>query len=290
MPLFIAISGYLSYGAIQRHSWRNILTKRFWQLCIPYLAWCTINFAYSLMHGATSLSLRSITSAYTSPYWFISTLFILTCLLLLLKHLFRDNALTALAFIPLSLCLPDSIPALGYDISKVMFLYPFFIGAYYLAQHQETILATIEKHRISITLGLFTLFALLIPLYHEDTYIYISKYSLWGEYDKLGQLCTDAYRLIIGALGAAFFALIAHRLPTSDSLGTRVLVWFGQNSLGLYFIQEILFAHYFRHLDMGWAESYWGWSLVSAIIITIASLIILTLKSSKYTRALLLGN
>lgn len=290
MPLFVIISGWLFRSMIERYSWRDILIKRFWQLILPYVAWCLINYALGVITNTQALGVRALIAACIHPYWFVSTLFILSLLVLFVSKVFHDNLWGYLLIGIASFFLPNTLPIIGFDLSKSYFLYPFFVGAYLCSKFRAQTIPIALRHRSAIALvALGSYFALLL-LCQPDIFVYISKFSLWDTSRTMWeQLKIDTYRFVLGVSGSLGFICLLARRSLSSPLG-KPIIWLGRNSLSIYFTQELVFTYICRRWDWPFAEYAYGWHILFSIIITLAcALITDVLKRNQISKKILLG-
>lgn len=286
MPLFMGISGWLFASTVRKYSTGQVIEKRIWQIVPSYLFWCLINLLCFVYWGGDSLSFSRVLRGFINPYWFVTTLLLFSVFVALLHHwVGRQWQMWGFVLVlPLGFVV-SHIPLVGYGLEEFWFNYPFFIGAYLLAYYPEVsgkLLALSKSAKAIIAISALALFALLFVGYKGDMIIFVSKYSLRGSSLGWGmQLYYDVYRFSIALVGCVLFLVAFDLLPTNGyrSAYWKPMVWLGRNTLGIYMIQEILFAHIVRHIPFPPADSsyLWHW-LCTAIVIAVCAAIIWVLR------------
>lgn len=289
MPLFMGISGWLFASTVRRYSVGDVIKKRLWQIAPSYLFWCAINLLGFAYWGG-SLSAHRILSGFVSPYWFVTTLLLFSIFVALIQHWLGKRQAWAFALIlPLGFIFPNipvpGAPSIRYGLEEFWFNYPFFIGAYLLAYYPEVsrrLLDLSRQTKVFVALSALALFVLLFGGYTGDMIIGVSRYSLRGS--ALGasmQLYYDAYRFAIALVGCVLFLSAFDLLPTNGYRAKwwRPMIWLGRNTLGIYMIQEILFAHIVRKLSFPPADESYLWHLLcTAVVMALCVLIIWLLR------------
>ena len=128
MPLFMLVSGYLFYGSVVHHSWRQNLKTRFSKLMLPIILWNTIYLVIAnvitLLEGK-EIPWSAELLSYFSALWFLWAIFWCSLIVLFVVRWFRDNILVYIILWSLMLFLPGL-----YGINLYVYMYPFFVVGY----------------------------------------------------------------------------------------------------------------------------------------------------------------
>ena len=91
MPLFIMISGYLSYNSLNKNSLKETFISKFKSLIIPLFFWSIIPFIINLEFYSIIESLKLFIAVFSTNLWFLWSLFYINILVKLINKYFKDN-------------------------------------------------------------------------------------------------------------------------------------------------------------------------------------------------------
>lgn len=177
MPLFMAISGYLSYSSIQRYAYLPMLKRRFMQLIVPAFVGAAIFgiivTAANVIQGSSILhaleQFPKLVFKTASSFWFLWAIFLFTVIHCTIKKFARDSVLIMTAVF-IAYCL---LPPFGKDY-LFRFTLPFFSMGYLIARHG--IPKIILKNTIFVSSSIVSI--VLYLLWTKEDYIYVSKMTL----------------------------------------------------------------------------------------------------------------
>jgi fucose 4-O-acetylase-like acetyltransferase len=232
MPLFIAISGYLSYKSINQYSCCSIIRRRFLQLIVPAFAWAAI-FNIGLtgkalffdgmgVHGAlVHLPLSIFKTA--ASLWFLWAILLFTVIVAVLKLLRRDTVF----FMTLVFALYLLVPGMGKDY-LFKFTLPFFCIGYQVARFGVPSL--LQKKGATVLVAAVSI--AFYWLWNRDDYVYVSQMSL-----GLHGIQIILFRMACAIAVSIFFLkglFVLYSIPVFSPF-----VWFGRRSLEIYILHSI---------------------------------------------------
>lgn len=289
MPLFIMLSGYLSYNSLNKNSLKETFISKFKSLIIPLFFWSIIPFIINLEFYSIIESLKLFIAVFSTNLWFLWSLFYINILVKLINKYFKDNIFIYILSFLITFILPNTFVIKYFNIqfSLYSFLYFYFlIGYFYKKYNLEDKLNKLFNIKILI-INTIIFILLLIPFSTND-YIYISGINIIGNYK---QLFIDLYRYLLGLLGSIeLLLLIKLLLPKiKDNLKDKLL-YLGKNTLGIYIISSIIHPYLLPIITKGLADINYLFIFIESIIILIISIIIIELiKKNKFLSKYLLG-
>ena len=229
MPLFMLVSGYVSYRNIIDNIF-SYIKKRTYRLLIPYVFW-TIVFClamkYSLWGGLVV----------TPVYWFLILLFIIGIIMIAVQTIasyFHIKSEFLCLLVVLLLFLLNwllHIEVLSLNIIHVHFL--FYAIGWYLSKH-----SSILSHNWLITPTMF-LFFVCGWFYRRNYSPLIYPFS-----------SPSIYLIISGICGSVFFLLLFKLLFNRQSILANI----GRMTLGIYVI-HLLFCNLISSYSILWVEN-----------------------------------
>jgi fucose 4-O-acetylase-like acetyltransferase len=233
MPLFMAISGYVSYGSIQRHAWLPMVTRRFNQLIVPAFVWAAI---FGVIVSATAVMFQGADVRHTwvhlpmlvfktaSSFWFLWAIFFFTVIIATLKTVRCDTVafMTAVFFFYLL------VPALGKDY-LFKFTLPFFCVGYIVAR--AGVPALVMKSSAGIAAMVASVVFYL--LWNRQDYIYVSQMCL-----SLENLPHIVFRMACGIVIS--FAVLRGLFTVFAKPPLRIFSVIGKRSLEIYILHTIV--------------------------------------------------
>ncbi|MER9864150.1 nodulation factor fucose acetyltransferase NolL [Mesorhizobium sp. M0185] len=244
MPLFMAISGYLSSGAILRKSFPQGVIDRARQLVLP-MFWCALIWLSkaALMSSTTSLSggMLDFLREFIGTYWFIWAAFASFVLIKLLTT-FNGSSVwiigasaIAIAFAPV----PWSITPL------VRYTYPFFCLGFLFAQPIGWQAASIRRHKAIFVVLLSMAAFMCFLVWGKETYVYNNLVLIYD-----AQSAKQVLLMFDGSVASSAVAMqlifLCWRVGYSTRVAHFVAVELGQSTLLLYLLQGAVF----RFMDL----------------------------------------
>lgn len=289
MPLFIMISGYLSYNSLNKNSLKETFISKFKSLIIPLFFWSIIPFIINLEFYSIIESLKLFIAVFSTNLWFLWSLFYINILVKLINKYFNDNIFIYILSFLITFILPNTFVIKYFNIqfSLYSFLYFYFlIGYFYKKYNLEDKLNKLFNIK-TLIINTIIFILLLIPFSTND-YIYVSGINIIGNYK---QLFIDLYRYLLGLLGSIeLLLLIKLLLPKiKDNLKDKLL-YLGKNTLGIYIISSIIHPYLLPIITKDLANINYLFIFIESIIILIISIIIIELiKKNKFLSKYLLG-
>lgn len=243
MPLFIAISGYLTYFSFQKGSPFTALQKRSKKLFPPIVSWVPIVMLLAFAVNGQPFTIRGLARTFLSGFWFLWAVLLCTAGMAVAESLpkrFRSMFYVIAAI--LILFIPDIV-----FISYHKFMFPYFVAGYYFAKSGKNI-----GDRLLLKAGIASgIWIILLLFFNKDTYIYTTGISIlpgYSTYPFLQQLGIVVYRYLIGFVGCVAVSLLLFAVwrkinkCASGVILTEVL-WLGKHSLAIYILSTYLYVY-----------------------------------------------
>ena len=281
MPLFMAVSGHLLHQALSHRTEGKMAIRRVRQLGIPILSFGVLAFVIKwAVHPIYNIEecLKELFHTCTGNLWFLWAL-LYNQLPLLLIHRMGDKMWMYILAGILIYFIPDN----DYIPTRYTFLFPFLVMGYMAGKYSLYRLYA-EKNRIRLSTGILLLYV---------GALYANRTLLVGgcEWDMIGSVPHTVMCQLI-----AFFAL-GWILPTlygvykicSAKRIIRFVMNAGQNSLGIYYFQTLIFILISRVCHLLPSLGVWG-ALVGGVVITAECLLLARWsKRYRYTQLLIIG-
>ena len=290
MPLFIMISGYLSYNSINKNNFFTILKTKISTLIIPIFIW-TIPILLFKLNEFYSIREFIKLSVYTfsTNLWFLWSLFYLTILVKLINKFCEDNILIYIVIFLLTFFIPDEIIFKKFTLQFYLYsyMYIFFITGYLFKKYN--LLEKLNTSIINKTLIINTyLFVLLLIPFSKDNYIYTTGINIINNYS---QLINDLYRYLIGFIGSIEILLVLHKItPHIKENIKEKLLYLGKNTLGIYIISSIIHPYILPMFTNNLSNINYLFICIETIIILVITITTIELiKKNKLLSKYLLG-
>ncbi|WP_198034817.1 nodulation factor fucose acetyltransferase NolL [Bradyrhizobium sp. WSM1417] len=251
MPLFMAISGYLSCRSLLRKSFTRAASDRAKQLLLPMLFW------WAFMEAAKFGALWRATSVTSEPlefvddlagtYWFIWATFVSYLLVKILTNLKHGSWVISGSAILVALA------PVTFSISPLIkFTYPFFCLGFLLAQSRERMMSKVRSGKMLLIVFLSIVTCVGFLAWSKDTYIY-NNLAIIHDFRS----AKDVFVMFVGSAAASAIAielfLLCWRIGRSNRAGRFIAVELGQSTLLLYLVQGTVFRLMdFMQFGDGW--------------------------------------
>lgn len=280
MPLFMMVSGYLSWGSIQRAASGkqrvDLLKRRVRVLITPVFLWITSEYLIKLIINLVNGNLPQKTFIFEyfnnifNNFWFLWAVFWCFLIVFVMHCFFKDSVILYILGFMVMFFIPD-----GMALGAYKYMMPYFIVPFYLHKYMD-------KHNLSLDVkpkavwiimtGL--IFAGLFLFFDENSFIYLSGYKLIGK-DVVRQLKIDFYRTAIGFAGSAFFILIWQYIliKCKERCEFKILTSLGKNSMGIYIISTYLLVYVVQNLNPA-GHPFYLLNAAQAIVVLAVSLLL----------------
>ena len=282
MPLFMVVSGYLLQQTLDHRTEMEVAKRRLRQLGLPILSFGILAFAIKwTVHPTFDIigCMKELSRTIVGNLWFLWALLYNQLLLLFIRRMGDKVWMYVLAG-GLIYFIPDS----SYIPTRYMFLYPFLVVGYMTSKHTLNRIYA-GKRRMGISASMLVLYV--GALYAARTLL--ADVWSWG---MLGSVLHTAMRQLIAffALGWILPLLYGVHQVCSAKRIVRFVMNAGQNSLGIYYFQTLIFILISRVCHLLPSLEVWG-VLIGGVVITIECLLFVW-WSRRYgvTRLLVLGS
>jgi fucose 4-O-acetylase-like acetyltransferase len=234
MPLFMFLSGYIIFGTVKKPEgkWLWAKVKR---LLIPFLIWSfiwlillvhkfdVIHFSFINLWSVVKSYFLSCAVDHSTCPWFLLALFILYCILLVIKYLEKYLGYFVYIWILLFLYIQ---PILNDWLILLRWSYAYFFVGYLMAEHREKLPMIDAKKKLIFCGSFITLFF----LYPYRQYIVDARVTLPAPF---------AFDCLIACLGiASSYALISW---LRGKWICQTLSYLGLYTLDIYVLHAIVF-------------------------------------------------
>ncbi|MES5481468.1 acyltransferase family protein [Bradyrhizobium sp. INPA03-11B] len=239
MPLFMAISGYLSSRALLRKSFARSVNERAIQLLLPTLFWFALLEAAKVAVFSPSSSIvgGAFLNDLVGSYWFIWATFASFLVVKVLLTIFRRLSMWivcisafAVAVLPVTFSIAPSI----------RYTYPFFCLGFLLSQSTEYRTHFLPRNRSLLMFFLAAIACACFLAWGKDTYVY-NNLALIHDTASAEQVLL----MFVGSAAASWiaFEIIVQlwKFSSSTRMARFVAVELGQSTLLLYLLQGTVF-------------------------------------------------
>lgn len=270
MPLFIFVSGYFASRGIDRPLYQ-CSEKVLHRLFLPAFLWTVVNFLVFHLGDDCGWA-RKMVSSFRSVWYLycMSYMYIVGCLIAKSKFFYYlVGGIFAIGYILYPL------PAVGYvDYFQIIRQWPLFMMGVWYFRNKNKI--TPPNTRIVVFLSVVIYMAIIIYMldYFPLNYI-LSKQNY-------------VLRAVLYQTGAVMVFALLTTLYTvvKETHIASVFILLGQNTLGIYVMNEIMIKLFKQHCSFVGTVPLW---LLSFLFTFALLLITLLLKRNKYTAKYLLG-
>lgn len=280
MPLFMMVSGYLSWGSMQRaESGKQrvyLLKRRVRVLITPVFLWITAEYLIKLIINIVNGNFPQKTFLFEyfnnifNNFWFLWAVFWCFHIVFVMHYFFKDSVILYILGFIVMFFIPD-----GMALGAYKYMMPYFIIPFYMHKYMDKHNINLDvKPKVSWIVLTGIVFAGMFLFFDEDSFIYLSGYKLIGK-DVIRQLKIDFYRMIIGFAGSAFFILIwQYVLAKFKHLCEfKILTALGKNSMGIYIISTYLLVYVVQNLNLS-NRSFYLLNAAQAVVVLTVSLLL----------------
>lgn len=237
MPLFMAVSGFLFWNSVNRHTARLVAVSRVRSLLVPIIVWQSLFLLFLFTTGQVSLS-PSLLYSYRGALWFLWSVLICSIFMLIGHICFKDSLLLGVIVWIMLLFVPEK-----YLSNLHIFMYPYFMVGYFWNRYRLQERYNLFSHgKKWILCGVSFAFFMLFYVFYDtpDKSIYQNGTCLLGRHSVSTQLFIDMARYIYGFVGVSMVMILVDQLLhyLKDSVVCKYVVEFGKMSLGIYVINH----------------------------------------------------
>lgn len=264
MPLFMLISGFFSFKALQSPL-KEMVKKKFWQLVYPTITFGVIFLLLDFLFS--NFQINKGIGEILGGFWFLKSCFLCFVILGISLKLFRGNQIWASLF---ALFISQGMP-----FFKLTYMMPFFILGFLLATRQHYL----YKKPGHLFLVSTVLFIISFIFYGEENFplMQVKSALLNGEISIIGAyLNYQSLRLFTGLTGSIMVISLVVWLVEKYGLkkDSFNLYLYGRHTLEIYILQtyflETLLS---KHWDLNMIdETFFTFIFVPLISIAIMDL------------------
>ncbi|MCA1536198.1 acyltransferase family protein [Bradyrhizobium sp. NBAIM03] len=291
MPLFMAISGYLSCRALLAKSFTQAIGSRATQLLVPMLFWCSLleslKFAVFPRSAGAPDTVLQFLNEFVGTYWFVWAAFI--CFILTKTISIFNRWLPWALFV--SVILVVLAPLTFSIFPLIKYMYPFFCLGFLFAQSRERWTSIMRSHRVFLIMSASIAAMMCFLAWRNDTYVYNNL--------ALVQDLQSAKNVLLMFLGSAAASVImievllrCWNIGRSNRVVRFIAEKLGPSTLVLYLIQGTVF----RLMDSIQYGELWDPTMRSAAaaflgttIVAVALAVRWTVRDIPYLSQLMLG-
>ncbi len=288
MPLFIMISGYLSYNSLNKKSLKETIISKIKTLIIPLLLWSIIPFIINNTNFFNiKESIKLFITTFSTNLWFLWSLFYINILIKIINKYFKDNIY--IISILITFILPNTLVIKYFNINFYLYSFMYFyflIGYFYKKYNLQEKLVNYFNYKILIINTI--LFIIMLFFFKNEHYIYTSLLNILNNYK---QIFIDIYRYLIGIIGCIEILLFIYIIKNKINKKIQnILIYIGKNTLGIYIISSIIQPYLLPLITNKLNTINYLLMILETIIVLIVSVLITELiKKNKYLNKYLLG-
>lgn len=291
MPLFMFISGFLSYRDDRGMTFRTV-RKRFFQLMVPFICWPIL---LCLLRGEPTTIPEVLMKLFYQPdrgLWFLYVLFFITLISYGMHALARQCVTSGLLR---KMKIKEEIGGevisflIVYGLNVLLYMTSYnAYGTFYIVWHLVffTLGYYVKKHEEWIYRHFTPIFwASLIFYAFNGQFFLLNGHPTFYEYLNCGNIFAYLYKLILGLSGCLATYLFFKRyvrLPEN-----RLVTYIAMNTLGIYAIHQNLFG--FVPVQQLFKSEFVQTSVLFGVVFAWALLLVVILSRLKWTAFCLLG-
>ena len=291
MPLFMAISGYLSRSGLLGKSFRQAIGDRALQLLVPTLFWCTLLEAVKLLMFPRPPdapgNLLQFMHDFVGTYWFIWAAFA-SFLLVKLISIFNSGSARSLL---VSSILVAVAPVTFSIFPLIKYTYPFFCMGFSFAQSRDWWTSIMRYHKPGLMMSASIAASLCFMAWREDTYVY-NNLALIQDLQSAKDILLMFFGSTVASAVMIEILLQSWKIGRSNRVVRFIAVEVGQSTLVLYLVQ----ATVFRLMDLIQYREQWAPTMRSGaagilgtMIIAVALAVRWSVRDIPYLSQIMLG-
>jgi fucose 4-O-acetylase-like acetyltransferase len=288
MPLFMIISGYLTWGSINKATdkalRRALLKRRALSLLTPIFLWTGVDYIRILITNYINGSPQPEALVFVYFYnalnnlWFLWAVWWCFIIVYIVHYFMKDSLVAYLIIFMVSFVIPD-----GLGLGAYKYMLPYFVLSFYFHGWEKIQAKLFDKWKYVMLIVLTVTLLGLFTLYNRDSFIYLTGYKLIGK-DILYQLYIDFYRMIIGFVGSGAFILLWKCITDVTAYEFRILRRLGEDSLGIYILSGYILVFIVQRFDFIDVQSYLI-NIIEAIwVVILSDLLVRILGKIPYIR------
>ncbi len=261
MPLFMMISGYLSWGSMRRADTDEkrigLLKKRVATLLFPIFLWTAIDYVRVLITNYIRGDEQPQAIVFVYFYnafnnlWFLWAVFWSFIIVYVMYYFFKNSVFMYVVVFVLLFFVPDGLGLGAYKYMLPYFVVSFY-GHKYIEEHRKQADKFVKPWAVVVA---GVIFGVMFLFFDENALIYLTGYKLVGK-DAPRQLLIDFYRMIIGFVGSGFFILLWGCISKYFKCDWKVLRALGTESMGIYILSGYLLVFVVQRLVITDNPSY----------------------------------
>ncbi|MGY8666982.1 nodulation factor fucose acetyltransferase NolL, partial [Bradyrhizobium sp. UFLA05-109] len=277
MPLFMAISGYLSSGALLRKPFARSVKDRAVQLLLPMLFWCAFTEAAKLAAFSPAPGVASgvldFSREFAGTYWFIWATFVS----FFVVGLLIVANLGSTWMISMSAVLIALAPVTFSIAPLIRYTYPFFFLGFLLARSSDWRTSALFRYKSLSLLMLSGIACACFLAWGKETYVYNNLVPI----DDV-QSAKQVLLMFVGSAASSAVAaevlLRCWKFCGSSRWARFIAMDLGQSTLLLYLLQ----ASVFRLMDLVQFGELWALPTRIAVAFVLGVTIIVVARGIRW--------
>ena len=288
MPLFMAVSGFLFWDSVNRHTSRQVVISKIKSLLVPIISWQSLYLLSILLLGQISLSV-TLAYSYRGALWFLWSVLICSFLMLIGRIYLKDSLVYGFSVWVLLLFVPDH-----YLSNLHVFMFPYFMTGYYWKRYSlHDRYKQLPRRSKLVMCGIAFMAYMLFYVFYDnpDKSIYINGTCLLERGSFTMQLFIDMARYSYGFLGISMvMILIDQLLPLLQKhhVVLNCMVELGKMSLGIYAINHYTYE-WMLLLPISSNYVYFLTIVETVFTMVLICFVIKLMEKNRYLSLLLLG-
>lgn len=232
MPLFMLISGYVSYKSLFEKDIKIDLNNKLKSIFYPFVLWSLIYYTINGKFDYLNIFLFP-----ASGYWFLWALFwiyIITKFSILLYNI--NKYLSIIPFLILMI-----FPTNHFEISMIRYMSVYFFIGLFLTKYKSNISALLTKTNKSLIIfSLITLtiiFFSFIPFYDRGMNFY---YEYFGSNSIVIKLITYGFKITLALIGITLTLIVSYKINQKFKKNNIILIIGSKYTLHFYLLNILL--------------------------------------------------
>lgn len=291
MPILMLISGYFSYNSIERSNGFSYISKRFNQFVKPISFYSILIIILNLLKNGLSLYTNLVAfciSLFLSIFWFL--LSIIFCLLIIvpIEKLVKNSRMKVMFYLIVFLFFFVT-PDICY-LGAHKYMFPYFVIGFY--SNRLNLMEKIFEQNKYFILAFFVLWLFLLHFFYDNTYIYISGYSLISTSNTIQvQIYLDIFRFVIGLVGSVFCISFTKKIYSSkyvNKITKKILIYLGQHTLAIYILSSLLLEKLLPIISKSFTNNY-CYNAIEAFVTILVCVFIIKVIPNNIVKKWILG-